>query len=66
MTTAAGAISIGTNGTGTFAPPFVFREAEFDLNTTAAATDVGDTLDVYVDTSFDSGSMPSIPARRMT
>ena len=25
------------------------------LNVTAAATDVGDTLDVYLDTSFDGG-----------
>lgn len=54
VTTVAGAITLGVNGTGTYTPAFVFREAEFDLNLTAAATDVGDTLDVYVDTSLDS------------
>lgn len=34
----------------------VFREMVVILDVTAAATDVGDTLDVYVDTSFDGGT----------
>jgi hypothetical protein len=33
-----------------------FIEAEFILDVTAAATDVGDTLDVYVDFSPDAGA----------
>lgn len=32
-----------------------FNQAVAVLNVTAAATDVGDTMDVYVDTSFDGG-----------
>lgn len=32
-----------------------FKEMVVVLDVTAAATDVGDTLDVYVDTSFDGG-----------
>ena len=32
------------------------REMVVTLDVTAAATDVGDTLDVYVDTSFDGGT----------
>jgi hypothetical protein len=57
VTTVAGAITLGVNGLGTYTPPFVFREAIFDLNVTAAATDVGDLLDVYVDTSLDGGTL---------
>ena len=33
-----------------------FTEMVVTLNVTAAATDVADTLDVYVDTSFDGGT----------
>ena len=33
-----------------------WREASVVLDVTAAATDVGDTLDVYVDVSFDAGT----------
>lgn len=35
---------------------FPFIEAEFMLDVTAAATDVGDTLDVYIDFSPDDGA----------
>lgn len=34
----------------------LFREMTVVLDVTAAATDVGDTLDVYIDTSFDGGA----------
>lgn len=33
-----------------------YKEAVFTLDVTAAATDAGDTLDVYLDTSFDNGA----------
>lgn len=33
----------------------LYREMVVVLDVTAAATDVGDTLDVYIDTSFDGG-----------
>lgn len=33
----------------------VYKEAVATLDVTAAATDAGDTLDVYLDTSFDGG-----------
>lgn len=33
-----------------------WRELVVQVNVTAAATDVGDTLDVYIDTSYDGGS----------
>jgi len=33
-----------------------YREAVCQLKVTAAGTDVGDTLDVYIDTSFDGGT----------
>lgn len=53
VTTAAGAVS--TSATAyTIQQPFTL--AQFTLNVTAAATDVGDTLDVYLDTTFDGGT----------
>lgn len=33
----------------------IFNELQAILDVTAAATDAGDTLDVYIDTSFDAG-----------
>ena len=38
-----------------FKLPKVYHEMVAVLDVTAAATDAGDTLDVYVDTSFDDG-----------
>ena len=53
---------IFTNGDGYILYPGLgfklndkYTELEVSLNITAAATDVGDTLDVYIDTSFDGG-----------
>lgn len=53
IATAAGAVS--TTGS-TVIPGVPITYAQFDLNVTAAATAAGDTLDVYVDTSMDSGT----------
>jgi hypothetical protein len=46
------------SGTSTLAPPFGgdFKAAVFLLSVTAAATDVGDTLDVYLQSSVDGGT----------
>ncbi|OGF05200.1 MAG: hypothetical protein A2W00_04440 [Candidatus Eisenbacteria bacterium RBG_16_71_46] len=49
--TASGTVN-GTAITGLGA----YRQAQIALIVTDADTDVGDTLDVYVDTSFDGGS----------
>lgn len=49
----AGAV-LSTDG-DTFIGLADFKEAEFLLNVSAAATDVGDTLDVYIDSSNDDG-----------
>lgn len=38
-------------------PALMFNYAMVDLNLTAAATDAADTLDVYVDTSLDAGTL---------
>lgn len=56
VTTTAGAVSLAT-GTLTAQSGFYSHGfAEFVLDVTAAATDVGDTLDVYVDTAIDGGT----------
>lgn len=34
----------------------VYKQAVFVLNVTVAATEVDDTLDVYIDTSYDGGT----------
>lgn len=57
VTTATGAIALGVNGLAVYTPPLIYGAAEFDLNLTAAATEVGDLLDVYVDTSMDGGTL---------
>lgn len=57
VTTVAGAIALGVNGLAAYTPPLIHGAAEFDLNLTAAATDAADTLDVYVDTSMDGGTL---------
>lgn len=53
VTTVAGALSVTSP---TLLPQLQYFAAEFDLNVTAAATDVGDTLDVYVDTTMDGAA----------
>jgi len=54
VTTVVGAIPAGavTAKTGLWSSGF----GVFVLNLSAAATDVGDTLDIYVDTSIDGGT----------
>lgn len=52
---AAQAAAGTVTGTGVDVPG-LYRELVVVLDVTAAGTDVGDTLDVYVDTSFDGGT----------
>lgn len=40
----------------TWQPVWAVDWAIFELNVTAAATEVGDTLDVFIDTSLDNGT----------
>lgn len=53
---ASAAVTAGsvTGDTVKFQKPF--KQATVVLNVTAAATEVDDTLDVYIDTSFDGGT----------
>lgn len=51
------AVGAQTVTSATYTPPLTFRSAEFDMNLTAAGTDAGDTLDIYVDTSLDGGTL---------
>lgn len=53
ITTAGAVLSTNLEAVGGLGS---FREAELFLNVTAAATDVGDTLDVFVDASPDGGT----------
>lgn len=46
----------GTETGSTVAVGSEFKEATFILNVTSAATDAGDTLDVYIDVSPDAGT----------
>lgn len=54
------ASAVQTVGTETMATPHKFQEQPhgvvFVLDITAAATDADDTLDVYLDTSYDGGT----------
>lgn len=55
LASAARTVTAGTNGSAVYLPDAPNGYA-FILNVTAAATDVGDTLDVQVQTTLDGGT----------
>ena len=53
---ASGAVAAGSVTGGAVKLQKVYKQATVVLNVTAAATEVDDTLDVYIDTSYDGGT----------
>ena len=53
---ASGAVAAGSVTGDAVKLQKVYQQATFVLNVTAAATEVDDTLDVYIDTSYDGGT----------
>lgn len=53
---ASGAVTVGSVDGDAFKVQQSWKEYTFELDVTVLATDVDDTLDVYIDTSYDGGT----------